>query len=323
MGEHDQLFKAAFRIPANAAGELASVLPKEVVDAIDLTSLELVQGDFVSRRLDERFSDALFRADFKTGVSGFIWLLLEHQSTPDRWMVLRVLEKVVRAWEEWRRETPEARALPPFICVVVHHGDDGWNVPTRLHELVEGLEAVPELRRFVPDFELVVDDLSRQSDEALQRRPLGLWPKLVLWALRDARDRARLLAHLGEWGRALQQLMAEAPDDVTIVLRYVFLVAGRDSFESLKQRLTEVAPSTESTMQTIAEALIEQGEARGEARGEVHGRATSVIAVLEARGLRVTAEQRAFILSCKELPTLEQWLRQAVTTSEVSALFSH
>lgn len=323
MGEHDQLFKAAFRIPANAAGELASVLPPDVIDAIDLSSLELVHGDLVSRQLDERFSDALFRADFKTGTTGFIWLLLEHQSTPDRWMPLRVLEKMVRTWEDWRREKPEATSLPPFICVVVHHGENGWQAATRMHQLVARLDAFPSLKRFVPDFELVVDDLPHQSDAELQRRPLGLWPKLVLWALRDARDEERLLAHLGEWGAGLQQLLTVAPDDVTIVLRYVLLVAGRDSFERIKKRLTETAPDTEKTMQTIAEMLIEQGEARGQARGEMRGRATSVLAVLEARGLHATAEQRDFILSCSDVTRLDQWLREAATASDVSAIFSH
>jgi len=39
----------------------------------------------------------------------------------------------------------------------------------------------------VPYFELVVDDLARQPDDELKRRSLPIFPKLVLWALRDAR----------------------------------------------------------------------------------------------------------------------------------------
>lgn len=60
VAEHDLLFKRAFRVPEHAAGELAAVLPKTVLDTIDKDSLELVQGDFVGQKLDERFSDALF-----------------------------------------------------------------------------------------------------------------------------------------------------------------------------------------------------------------------------------------------------------------------
>ncbi len=319
MGEHDQLFKTAFRNPVHAAGELASVLPKEVLDAIDLTSLTLVPGDTVSSQLDERFADALFKADFKTAGPGFIWLLLEHQSAPDRWMPLRVLEQLTRLWIAWRKDNPEAKLLPPFLCVVVHHGEGGWSARTRLHDLVAGLQEAPALRRYVPDFELIVDDLVFQSDELLLKRPLGTLPKVVLWALRDARHDERLLQTLRTWGRPLEELNVEAPEDVTTVLRYILGVAGEESLKTIKRRLTEAAPATEEKMQTIAQAL----ESRGRAAGKEEGKAEDVLAVLEVRGLRVTDEQRDFILTCKDVAQLDRWLRQAVTATDAAALFVH
>jgi predicted transposase/invertase (TIGR01784 family) len=186
VAEHDQLFKRTFRVPEHASGELRAVLPKEVFDAIDAGSLELVQSDVVDQRLSERFSDALFRASFR-GVPGYVWLLLEHQSEPDRWMTLRVLDYLVRSWMDLLRREPELRTLPPVVCVVVHHGERGWAAPTRLHELVEGVRELPELRALVPNFEIIVDDLVTQPDEALKARPIGALPQVVLWVLRDAR----------------------------------------------------------------------------------------------------------------------------------------
>ena len=106
MGEHDQLFKRAFRLPANAAGELASVLPADVLADLDLASLEALPGDYVDQRLRERFADALFRARFR-GTPGYVFFLLEHQSTSDRWMPLRVLEEMARIWREILRHEPE------------------------------------------------------------------------------------------------------------------------------------------------------------------------------------------------------------------------
>lgn len=156
MGDHDLLFKRAFRVPEHAAGELAAVLPTAVLDLVDLGSLALVETDLVSQKLHERFSDALFRASLR-GVPGYVWLLLEHQSNPDRWMVLRALEYLTESWRKLRELEPKRKTLPPFVCVIVHHGEHGWNVPTRLHELVDGTAQVPELRRLVPDFEIIVD----------------------------------------------------------------------------------------------------------------------------------------------------------------------
>jgi hypothetical protein len=81
MAEHDLLFKRAFRVPEHAAGELAAVLPKAVLDTIDQGSLELVQGDFVGQKLDERFSDALFK---ESSASISTWLPGQRSSTSSR-----------------------------------------------------------------------------------------------------------------------------------------------------------------------------------------------------------------------------------------------
>ena len=202
MGEHDRISKRAFRVPEHAKGELLAVLPKQVLEVVDLDSLALIESDdLVDRWLDERLRDALFSASFR-GVPGYIWFLVEHQSEPEHFMVLRVLEHLVRSWVELVRLEPKRKTLPPVVCVIVHHGEQGWNVPTRLHELLERMQDLPELAGLVPDFEIVVDVLVKQPDEELKRRPLPLFPKVVLWALRDARTIQRFYEHLVAWGRS-------------------------------------------------------------------------------------------------------------------------
>jgi hypothetical protein len=74
---------------------------------VDLDSIALVESkDLVDRWLKERFLDALFSASFR-GVPGYIWFLVEHQSEPERFMVLRVLEYLVRSWRELLRLVTE------------------------------------------------------------------------------------------------------------------------------------------------------------------------------------------------------------------------
>jgi hypothetical protein len=58
---HDALFKAVFSEPANAAAEIAAALPRELVEALDLGSLEAVPGSFVDERLRQSHTDLLFR----------------------------------------------------------------------------------------------------------------------------------------------------------------------------------------------------------------------------------------------------------------------
>jgi predicted transposase/invertase (TIGR01784 family) len=187
MGDHDSLFKRAFSVPANAAGELRSVLPTELVAKIDLTSLEVVPASFVDAELSHRHADLLFTAAI-AGQPSHRYFLFEHQSEPDTLMPWRVLEYMQRIWSATLRDDPTRTTLRPIITIVVHHGAQGWTAPRRFHEIVEGLDASPELRTFVPDFELLIDDLASADDTELHSRPLAAFPKVTLWLLRDARS---------------------------------------------------------------------------------------------------------------------------------------
>ncbi|HWN71925.1 MAG TPA: hypothetical protein VNM90_30005 [Haliangium sp.] len=51
------------------------------------------------------------------------------------------------------------------------------------------------------------------------------------------------------------------------------------------------------------------------------GKATAVLAFLEARGLPVTEAQRKRIVSCTDLETLDRWTRRAATISSTKELF--
>jgi hypothetical protein len=47
-----------------------------------------------------------------------------------------------------------------------------------------------------------------------------------------------------------------------------------------------------------------------------------VLAVLEARGVPISAAQRERILATTDLTTLDLWIRRAATASDVNALFA-
>jgi predicted transposase/invertase (TIGR01784 family) len=63
-----------------------------------------------------------------------------------------------------------------------------------------------------------------------------------------------------------------------------------------------------------------EARAEGLAEGKVEGKAHAILTVLRARGIAVPADIEERILSCKDLPTLERWLQQAVTTQDADEL---
>ena len=65
-----------------------------------------------------------------------------------------------------------------------------------------------------------------------------------------------------------------------------------------------------------------QGEARGKAQGEARGKAESVLAFLQARGLRVPAADRSRLLGCDDQATLDAWIAAAATATSVAEVLA-
>lgn len=64
-----------------------------------------------------------------------------------------------------------------------------------------------------------------------------------------------------------------------------------------------------------------RGKAEGMAEGRAEGEAEAILLVLDARGLEVTAEDRARIAGCTDLAQLKMWVTRAATVQTTSELF--
>ncbi|WP_239469836.1 Rpn family recombination-promoting nuclease/putative transposase [Archangium violaceum] len=137
-GPHDLFARFTFGHPERAAAELRAVLPPHVVSEVDWSSLRRESGSVVDPELRETESDLLFTARLREGRPLRLYVLLEHQSSVDRWMALRMLRYVVRQVEHWRTQHPESTVLPVIIPLVMYHGPDGaWSAPRRAEELFD------------------------------------------------------------------------------------------------------------------------------------------------------------------------------------------
>ncbi|MBK7152286.1 MAG: Rpn family recombination-promoting nuclease/putative transposase [Sandaracinaceae bacterium] len=279
MGEHDTLFKRVFSVPEYAAAELASVLPRTLVSAVDLSQLVLVNGSFVDETMQHRHADLLFRAPRRRSRSRgarkgrrrggqakmvYFYFLFEHLSRTDALAAFRLLQYMERIWAQLLREDPTLETLPLIVPLVVHHGAGGWRGPRSLHEMIEGVDEFPALRPFVPNLELLIDDLALHTDGELQQRPMPPVPKLATWLLRDGRDVRELLRHVPAWGADLEHVARAQPGELVALLGYILLVAGVESLQAVRDTIVLHAPSTEASMISIADHLIEQGRELGD-----------------------------------------------------------
>jgi predicted transposase YdaD len=322
-GPHDLFARFTFGQPERAAAELRAVLPEEVAAEVDWSSLRRESGSVVDPELRESQSDLLFSARLRGGQPLLLYLLLEHQSTVDRWMALRMLRYVVRQLEHWRKEHPESDVLPRVIPLVMYHGPEGaWTAPRRMEELFHVPGEGPRAERWqslVPRFEYLLDDLTSEREEALRARPGPPLARLAFLVLRYGRTED-LTWRLESWRALFSEISASAEglDELRAVVRYLMEVGDEATHEAVKRVLHSVASvqRTEELMMTVGEKLVERGRQQGIALG----RAESVLKILAARGVAVDEATRQLVLSCTDLTTLDQWLERALTATRFSDL---
>lgn len=67
--------------------------------------------------------------------------------------------------------------------------------------------------------------------------------------------------------------------------------------------------------------LVRENLQKGRVEGRVEGIEKSILVVLQARGLPVSATARARIESCRDTAVAERWLQRAVVVGTVDEVF--
>jgi predicted transposase/invertase (TIGR01784 family) len=319
---HNGFFQAIFSEPENAVGLLRALVDPAVAAALDWSSLRVEAGSYVSQALRERRSDLLFSVRRLGGARDdriYLYVLVEHQSAPDAMMPVRFLEYMMGIWADFAKEHGPV-LLPLIVPIVVYHGDRPWTA----RRLTDCLAMTPEqsvpLRAQIPDFELIVDDLSHLDDAKLRRRALTVRAKVALAALRDGRRAADDV--LAAWFVEIAQLLVDPTGLRAFELLVRYLASVRDDWDVVERRWAkELGPAAEAVMMTTAERWMKEGEARGRAEGKAEGRAESIFAVLRARRLDVAADVRSRVLACRDVAILDRWLEAAVTAASADDIF--
>ena len=92
---HDSFFKRCMADKVVASEFLETYLPKDLLSAVDLSSLKLEKSDFADKTLGKGISDILYSVQWNKK-KGYISLLLEHQTTSDKLMTFRIMKYMLK-----------------------------------------------------------------------------------------------------------------------------------------------------------------------------------------------------------------------------------
>lgn len=253
---HDAAFKQFLTHPDTARDFIQLHMPAELLRLCDLTTLKLESGSFVEEDLRAYFSDVLYSLKTTTG-DGYIHVLIEHQSTPDRHMAFRLLRYAVAAMQ--RHLEAGHNALPLVIPLLFYTGKRS-PYPYSTNWLQAFDDPALAGRLYSTDFPLVDVTVIADDDIMQHRRMAAL---TLLQKHIHQRDLAEQLERLAV-------LLVTEPitgQQLISLINYLLQAGETSDAEAFVRTLAQRVPQHGDTLMTIAQQLEQKGLEKGIEKG--------------------------------------------------------
>ena len=260
---HDLMVRAVLSDLTEAASFLQTHLPEAVSQALNWSTLTLLEGSFVDEDLRESEADLLYEVEHVSGATSlWVYVLLEHQSTPDRWMRLRLLKYCCRIWDLSFRDYPEQRELRAIVPLVFYQGERSWSYSSEFAELfAESVRDWPGVPRFSHG---LIDQSGMQPDEVQGDLKVRIMQLVMLAAYHPT------VAWMEGVASLLDSLASLPPsggiNHVRLFVLYILATQEPKAAQSFRDVLRQYAPEVGDDLMTYAQELLAQGEIRAQVR---------------------------------------------------------
>ena len=259
---HDKFFKEVLSNRENAKDFFTHYLPKEIAKLIDLNALEVQKDSFVEEDLKEFFSDMLYKINLG-GYPGYIYILFEHKSYPERLIAFKLLRYLLKIWELHLKQQQNV-SLPIIIPLVLYHGKESWSVGLRFSDILIGPKE--ELSAYIPDFSYLLYDLSQYTDEEIK----GIITLKVTLLLLKYIFNPEFPIYLRKILPLLKGLFDKKTglEYIEAVFRYIFSATDNITVEEIKVMVEEsISKDKGGEIMSLAERLRQEGFQQGIKQG--------------------------------------------------------
>ncbi|KAB7685428.1 Rpn family recombination-promoting nuclease/putative transposase [Plesiomonas shigelloides] len=266
---HDSVFKAFLTDPDTARDFLMIHLPPALLAVCDLDTLQLASGSFIEESLRPYFSDVLYSLKTQHG-DGYVYTLIEHQSSPDKNMAFRMMRYAIAAMQQ---HLDAGHTQLPLVIPILFYQGQTSPYPYSLNWLDSFADPKLAQSLYCGAFPLV--DITVISDDEIMQHK-----RMALLELLQKHIRQRDLVELINQVAALLLEGYTNEKQVRTLMNYMFLVGETDHPEALLTQLASQVPQHGDTLMTIAEQLeqkgLQKGRMEGMQLGEAKGRQKAV-----------------------------------------------
>ncbi|QMI06562.1 Rpn family recombination-promoting nuclease/putative transposase [Citrobacter sp. RHB25-C09] len=283
---HDAVFKTFLRHPETARDFLDIHLPGALRKLCDLQTLKLESTSFIEENLRAYYSDVLWSVKTTDG-DGYIYVVIEHQSTPDAHMAFRLMRYAIAAMQQ--HLDAGHKRLPLVVPMLFYHGAES-PYPFTLNWLDEFAD--PELAREIYSAAFPLVDITViPDDEIMQHR------RMALLELIQKHIRRRDLLGLVEQLASLVVTGCANDRQLKALFNYLQRQHGHTPrFTVFLEELAEQIPQHKERLMTVAErfrnAILRKGIRQGLEQGKQEGRQEGRLEGL-AEGQRAAARRIA------------------------------
>jgi Putative transposase, YhgA-like len=219
-----------------------------------------------------------------------------------------------------KKKRGEVHKLPVIIPVVLHHGRDGWTAAVTFEEMLDADEDLRvSLGEHIPRLRLVIDDLGKQSDDQLYERAATSFARLVLWALKNAREAGWLGGEIDRWKDLIAAVLAERDGTraLTALFRYILQTNPTVERDVLRGLLPDDrGAEVEEAVMNWFEREMDRGRREGEHNGQRNAERRVLLKQLRLRFGELPAAAVARI-EAADVPDLDVWTERFVTASRL------
>ncbi|WP_067699955.1 Rpn family recombination-promoting nuclease/putative transposase [Erwinia sp. ErVv1] len=257
---HDAIFRQFLAQPEIARDFIETHLPVALRELCDLNTLKLESGSFVEDDLRQYFSDVLYSLKTVAG-DGYIHVLIEHQSTPDKHMAFRLLRYAVAAMQ---RHLEAGNPKLPLVIPILFYAGKRSPYPYSTNWLQEFADPQRAGKLYSSDFPLV--DVTVIPDEEIaghrSMAALTLLQKHI-----HQRDMAELTDRLA----AILLAGYLSSTQVVSLIHYIVQAGESSDAEAFICGLAQRVPQHGEVLMTIAQQLEKKGIKTGLEQGLEQG----------------------------------------------------
>ncbi len=257
---HDAVFKRFLRHPETANDFLMLYLPEAIRQRCDFATLRLQSASFIDEDLRAWYSDVLWSVRTTCG-AGYIYVVIEHQSSPDNHMAFRLMRYAIAAMQ--RHLDAGHKTLPLVVPMLFYHGATS-PYPFSLNWLDEFADPQLAKRLYGSQFPLI-DVTVMPDDEIVQHR------RVALLELMQKHIRQRDLSDITESLAAVVMLGYTSPRQLRMLFHYMLQYGNTAEPGVFLRRLARRLPQYEETLMSIAQKLKQEGRQEGRLEGRLEG----------------------------------------------------